>query len=375
MANYEVTIEALSPIHIGGAQGRLTSLDFWQDENCVYLVSENKLAEILSRLDKIDDFVNFVKKGQHITLDDYLQQRNLKDKISHEIVARRIEKGEPEICSNIMPFITDGASGEPYLPASSVKGALRGAILYQVAKDSRELSEVKRKIKEMADRGGRKDKNIGEKLDDTLRAQLPNDRNRKTPHGDWLRALRLTDAYALQGDFTEIQAVRIVSLNGDAGYHYGAKGIKLFVEVIRSGAKLKCRLTCDEESCGFLAALCGQSPPFKLDKWLEFSYKKFKDVLMAEKEFFHQAGLQGLVEELERIESLGANIRLGWGAGLLSSSLILRLSKEERIALRNCYFKSYNHLLFPKSRKVAVAKDKPAHTFGWAKITVNEITH
>ena len=57
MANYEVTIEALSPIHIGGAQGRLTSLDFWQDKSYVYLVSENKLAEILSRLDKIDDFV------------------------------------------------------------------------------------------------------------------------------------------------------------------------------------------------------------------------------------------------------------------------------------------------------------------------------
>lgn len=373
MANYEVTIESLSPIHVGGSQGRLTSLDFWQDENYVYLVSENRLAEILSRLGKIDDFVNFVKEGQRITLDNYLNQINLKGKTSHEITSRRIKKSEPEKFSSIMPFITDGASGEPYLPASSVKGALRGAMLYWVAKDSRELSEVKRKIKEMVTKRGRKDKNIGEKLDDTLRAQLPNDRNRKTPHGDWLRALRLTDAYALQGDFTEIQAVRIVSLNGDAGYHYGAKETKLFVEVIRSGAKLKCRLTCDEELCGFLAALCGQNPPFKLDKWLELSHKKCKDVLAAEKEFFRQAGLQGLIEELERIENLGANIRLGWGAGLLSSSLTLHLSKEERIALRDCYFKSYNHRLFPKSRKVAVAKDKPARTLGWAKITVDEI--
>jgi CRISPR-associated protein Csm5 len=159
MANYEITIEALSPIHVGGSQGRLTSLDFWQDENYVYLVSESRLAEILSRLGKIDDFVNFVKKGQRITLDDYLKQTNLKGKTSHKIVSRRIKKGEPEKCSNIMPFITDGASGEPYLPASSVKGALRGAMLYWVAKDSRELSEVKRKIKEMATRRGRKDKN------------------------------------------------------------------------------------------------------------------------------------------------------------------------------------------------------------------------
>jgi hypothetical protein len=98
------------------------------------------------------------------------------------------------------------------------------------------LSELKEKSKRWQPEGAGKIKHR-EKLDDTLRAQLPKTAIVK-PSWRLVTRPQLTDAYALQGDFTEIQAVRIVCLNGDAGLSLRRKRDKTFVEVIRSGAKL-----------------------------------------------------------------------------------------------------------------------------------------
>jgi len=371
MINYDVTIETLSPVHIGSASGQLTPLEFWQDKNYIYLVDVRKFTEALFNIGMIDDFVKYVKEESSPTLDNYLRS-HLNNVPTSDFVARRIKKFDHEMFSNVMPFIADQVSGETYLPASSIKGALRGAMLYYIANNSRELNIVRERINRPTKRDSR-DRTPGKDLDNLLRATLAEVHNRKTPHGDWLRALRLTDAYSSQKDITEVQTVRVVSLNPKSGYHYGARNAKLNVEVVPSGIKFKCHLTYDEELCRLLAGLSRQEPPLDLQKWLEFSHNKCADILKTEREFFQLAGLDHLVQELNKIENDGANIRVGWGSGLLSLSLDLHFSKEERIKIRDIWFKSYNNFTFPKSRKVATVNDQPAHTFGWAKVTVNEI--
>lgn len=371
MVNYDVTIETLSPIHIGSAFGQLTSLEFWQDKNYIYLVDVRKFTEALFNIGMIDNFVKYVKEESYPTLDNYLQS-HLNNVSMSDFVARRIKKFDHKTFSNVMPFIADQASGEPYLPASSIKGALRGAMLYRISKNSRELGKIKEIIDDPTKKD-RRNKNPGRELDEIIRAQLPDDRNRKSPHGDWFRALRLTDAYPSQKDITEVQTVKVVSLNPESGYHYGARNANLYVEVVPSGIKFKCRLTYDEELCQLLTELSRQEPPLDLQKWLEFSHNKCADILKAEREFFQLAGLDHLVQELNKIENDGTNMRVGWGSGLLSLSLDLHFSKEERIKIRDIWFKSCNNSTFPKSRKVIIVNDQPAHTFGWVKVTVNEI--
>lgn len=369
MRTFELTIEVLSPLHIGDARGRLTPLDFFQDHRNVYLVDERAWAEALAREGGIDRFVRYVEEQDgHPSLDAYLE--GLKPSAASALrraVLRSVPKAEPLRVSNLHPFITDPASRGAYLPASSLKGVLRGAILYRLAGGSRELAA----LKERALAG--KVENPGTGLDDLLRASLPRGKNRQGPHSNWLRGLKLSDAYPEQAECTEVREVRIVSLNPERGYHYGARGARLFVEVVRPGTRFRGRLTYDDELWDLLRRECGQEPPFAFEDWLSYGREKYSHILRAEKEFFERAGLSDVAGELESIFARGANLRLGWGSGLLAASAVLHFSPEERRTLRQIYFPRREHTVFPQSRKVVMEKQEPRYTFGWVKIDVRSL--
>ncbi|MGB9660709.1 MAG: type III-A CRISPR-associated RAMP protein Csm5 [Moorellaceae bacterium] len=146
MRNLEVIVEVLSPLHIGGAPGRLGSMDFFQDRQKIYLVDEKAWAEALNKMAGVDYFVQYAEQDRRPSLDTYLEK--LKPAIAdtlRQAVLRCIPKCESFKVSNLRSFITELGSGGVYLPGSSLKGALRGALLYRLAESERKLAEFKKK--------------------------------------------------------------------------------------------------------------------------------------------------------------------------------------------------------------------------------------
>ncbi|GEA18925.1 type III-A CRISPR-associated RAMP protein Csm5 [Moorella sp. E306M] len=368
MKTYNLIIEVLSPVHIGDARGRLSALEFFQDRQAVYLVNEKAWAKKLAAMQGIDDFVRYVERESFPSLEKFLEGLGASraNPLRQGTFLRRIAKGEPLWLSNFQPFISDSASRQPYIPGSSLKGAIRSALLFYLAGKSRDKAAIISRALQ------RRLKQPGEGFDNLLRASLPEKKGtRRSPNSDWLRALQITDAYPLNNDCTEVREARVISLNEGRGYHFGAREARLFVEVVKPGTRFKARLKLDQHTWDILHEASGEKPSFVLEKWLELGRDKSRQVLDKEKELFRQAGLTGIVEELDQIAARGANLRLGWGTGLLNTSLALHLSPEERRALRETYFSRRRHPEFPQSRKVVTKGGQPAATLGWLKLTLS----
>lgn len=372
---FEFTAEVLSPLHVGSGLGQLAAVDFFEDSEHVHLVDEREWARILYESGLIEQFTSYVCEKTSPSLSDFLARLDREaphaaSSLCKRAVLRSIPKGEAglKVTGNLHVFATDPVAGGAYLPASSLKGAVRTALLFCLA---RSHPDAVRPIKGIA--LGSRVKEPGKGVDDLLRAELEQGRTRRGPHTDWLRGFKASDAYPGQTGCTEIREVRVVALDEKGGYRWGAKGARLFAEVVRPGTRFKGRLILAGEVWELLRRSAASTPSLDPSRWLELVAEKCRQLLAAEKEFFRRAGLKRVIEALEQIERSGANLRLGWGSGLLGASVLaLHLSPEERRMLRKLYFQNRRHPEFPQSRKVMTENGKPFTTLGWVKITLKE---
>ena len=367
MKTYDLNIEVITPIHIGDAQGRLSPLEFFQDQHAIYLVHEKTWAQKLASIQGIDSFISYVESNERASLDGFLLELGpSKEKHMRQgTFLRRIPKGERFLIKNFQPFIFDRGILEPYIPGTSLKGAIRASILFHLSGNSSKFAEIKSLAL-------RKDRRASAKADELLRARLETrGRWRVDPQTDWLRFLQVTDAYPLQTNSSEVRAVKIVSLNLERGYHFSARDAQIFVETIKPGSKFSARVKLDQDGWQILKDYYGEKTPFILEDWLELGSEKTKALSAEEKEFYQQADLSRLGEELEYCEKQGANLRLGWGSGLAGTSLVLRFSPHERQTLRQQYFQRRRHHQFPQSRKVVMDNNLPSHSLGWIRLSLS----
>jgi CRISPR-associated protein Csm5 len=368
MKVFNLTLETLTPVHIGDSRGGLSGLDFFQDGQAVYLVNQKSWAKNLQSSGSVDEFVDYVAKTNFPALDDYLKiiGETRANHLRRMTPLRCIPKGEPLRLTNLHTLITDPLSKQPYFPGSSLKGAVRGALLYFLVGSSKKTAEIKdRVLRKTGSKWMRK--RAGEHFDDLFQAGRKLDRS----HSDFLRFLGVADAYSLQNECSKVREIKIISLNEERGYHYSAGGRPLFVETIDPGTKFKVQVRYDQMGLDIFCKHYKVQPPIDFAKWLELIPAKCLQLLEVEKNYFNRAGLEDIVKSLEIIESQGANLRLGWGSGLLGTAQVLHFSPEERRKLRSLFFQKRRHPAFPQSRKVVMYKGKPISTLGWVKVAID----
>lgn len=132
--HYNLTMRTLSPLHIGGAQEKhmAQGLDYVSYRGRIYIIDLKKLCEH--------------PRTNHSEVANYLIQEGglLKcieiNKIDIEEVssARYSDKVESEIKA----FVKNGASGKPYVPGSSVKGAIRALVAANFGKPNKNDSNI-----------------------------------------------------------------------------------------------------------------------------------------------------------------------------------------------------------------------------------------
>lgn len=127
--HYNITLKILTPTFIGDGQ-KLNKKEYYSDEknNCIYQINENQLFKLIKQKKLIDKFEQFMYSGS--SLNYFFKANNIE--FSQEYRMKKLDFDDMfDFKKNdVSTFIRDGLNNI-YIPASSLKGAIRTAIIYK----------------------------------------------------------------------------------------------------------------------------------------------------------------------------------------------------------------------------------------------------
>jgi len=348
--HYTLHLMTLSPLHIGSGRELLQDYDYTVHRNRTWRIDEDALLEAALDGDKFDEALLRRPAAELLTSSDFRLDSGL---------FRYVIPGKPcsqESGARLHEQIKD-AFDRPYLPGSSLKGALRTALLDKaLEKDPDKLDTSRLK------------KNPQWAAQPIERALLGYD-----PNHDLLRALQVGDSAPLDPNKTlSIENVRVLTERGTSS--------PIEVEALRPKTELSVPIKLD---LSLFTPQAEQKLHFG-DKltWLEALLascrQRAKTVLKAEWEWFRQyyprsliAGFYGYLYEWGmKMPDHQAILNVGWGGGWNTKTLGLRLNERQREEVIHRYHwgKGYRRrgFPFPRSRRVVLnQRGEPIAVFGW----------
>lgn len=359
------TIEVLTPLHIGSGVKLLQGFDFFRDRVNIVRISQKDLEDYLK--ENPDDLSKFGDPS-----------------FKPESLLRKIETCKKyyinEFAREIYEFERNG-SGLPYVPGSSMKGALRTAILSNRIKNSSD--EDRKRLFSLIDRN---EKQAGEKILENLFGDRPNHNLFKT--------ISIFDSHFSEEDI-DLFVIYILSLSNRDGSSFlwkkmgrdshnqdnPSNATPLIVEMLKPGSKANFRFKVDSfyfdnedanrrlkingiKSAEMIGIINNYSL-MQLESELTF-FKKFKN-----KDYFKNIieDFEKLKEELKNIKEGQAIMRMSWGVswkfmtgGFITQEQIIELKRKFGFRMGKDGFE------FPKTRKIIFDEGNPLYTPGWVKI-------
>jgi CRISPR-associated protein Csm5 len=319
--------------------------------------------------------------------------------ISEKCVNQLIKK-------DIAPMIRNGF-GEIYIPGSSIKGAIRTAIAYYLLKHQAptRVSEIEQKIRELSRKQLLSDKKTA--LDDEQMLKIANDKkismnsylfsnfrinfeNRRfgepnTPNTDFMRAIKVADSEPLLTDFDDDVNLPVIA------------------EVMSSSFKeTHDRRIAESRATNYLEIIWNLQTEFTicidtemLDRFqheqsiqLPSQLKTVEGIIKICHEFAHdqweyeQKYWNSITDNQQRLDFSSIrdfysspsnhNLRLGWGSGMIGTTVGLHFQEQTRSAIRNACGKPTSSSEAPKSRRTAVIPDRDNQLkkpLGWVNLT------
>jgi CRISPR-associated protein Csm5 len=358
---YQATLELLSPLHIGTGTTLLEGVDWLQDGQWVYIADQNRLLEAVldralaagqSQADVIGAITGMkladLRQAGWLVREDFREDSPL---------FRYRLKGEPAM-NQIAEAIKD-VYGGPYVPGSSLKGALRTILARAGAT--------------------------------VLKTDLEREIFGRDPNHDLLRALQVSDSGP--ADRTQLEMVRVHVFPTAQQTRYGrSQGLDLDVEALRKGTTLAATIKVDGTLFGDdtpLGRLVEQELGFgDRHKWLVGLPRAAKALvgrqIADEIEFLEaKTGGEAAASFYRRLavawDSLAKNeflVQVGWGTGWHTKTFgdLLRGDPEAFERLVRDYGLSPQDRKrragqpFPKSRKLVRRGDRAAEPLGWIKV-------
>ena len=339
-------IEVLTPVHVGSGNKLLMNLDFIVRGNRVVMLDTPKLFGYL--IEKGYDAVDIAK----VELKELIN----KERIDVENFKKYALPFTGAVRSEISEHIKTG--GKPYIPGSSIKGAIRTAVLWYAVKNDKRLLDfaIKSLENKISWNRGRVTSKILKEADDELERivfgkELRNTRN------DIMRAVRIADSKPFRS--LRVYEVKVL----------GSRGIGICAECI-DGGKAEVEVDVDES---ILRNLNGRY------KWLVEDVDTIAEITKEFSEALIEAELKYNYSEKTKAEFIAVKrcrrivLRLGWGTGWYSKTIGLLLKTHPRFEYlrtklglgKNPKTKKVSSV-FPKTRKVTV-DEKP---LGWVNIKV-----
>ena len=133
LERFEARLYTLSPVFIGSGQ-RLTKREYLLDaaNRKVYLLDLPGLVTILEARGRLEAFEAYLAQpGQQTNLYLFLKQHGLLAEAIEKTARYGLDAGEAlkdERFRDLLLCMKDAATGQPYIPGSSIKGAIRTAL-------------------------------------------------------------------------------------------------------------------------------------------------------------------------------------------------------------------------------------------------------
>lgn len=145
MAN--IKIQTLTPVHIGSGRDLMRNTEFLLDNNEIGVVDEKKVLKIIGK-ENIDKWLNIINRGENLL--DYIKLRNSNislDEISNRTMA---VYGSNLAKKQTLKEQLHSAKLLPMIPGSSIKGAIRTAIIaWLVNINSNEVASIIKNQKDL----------------------------------------------------------------------------------------------------------------------------------------------------------------------------------------------------------------------------------
>ena len=370
-------IEVISPVHIGGG-GTISPIE--------YVVEDNFYRADMDRLFKderfdTEGFIEDAKAGafylgrfapgvakEHVR---YALEITPSARTKLQQLIGRLSRSS-EVREHIK------TKEEAYIPGSSVKGAIRTAILWWVLKnDPNRFNRAKRHLENLVRSRDRVDK---KRVADEIEKEVFG----IDPTHDLLKALQVSDTNAVATNNLKIEEVRTLTTT-PRGHNW--KSFYTYVEALKPGTKLVLETKIDE----FLleddaASELHFENKKRLVREIPRICNEFADMFIEdEMRFFRQYNRPGELDDVlefyemlrERREEDSFLLHLAWGSGWHGMT-IGRLLQEEpdldffRLRKRFSLGKRRNQPFFvsefPKTRRIVFEDGKPKYPLGWLKI-------
>ncbi len=369
-------LKLLSPLHIGGSERIPYYLIFCNGNKC-YIFDEIRFGEALAKKGAqfVDRFMQFAHR-ERASLADFLNdvfrgnRKGLLEFVEHAKAYSAHTKARPR--RELHPFIRDSLF-RPYVPGTSIKGALRTAIMYVMLKRMDEAERkhllvefVENKLQriQMEIRRGKsryirnEEKWFDQDIEVALMWKYFFDEavSKFDPHSDILRALKVSDTQPLEPDSAVIEEVEVYNRER-------ATGIKIYVETLPAGTELEFTISLDVQLLNRFRRHTREKFGLSMHEIVEIVGNPIKsvsewtrDLLEHERKFSRGSLSYHFADE--------PNINLGWGGGLLSKTVDLLLPERLRVELLSVFKRRRPYLPAPSSRRLT----KDRRPLGWGKV-------
>lgn len=267
---------------------------------------------------------------------------------------KRDARGKSEVLEHIKSYIN------VYIPGSSLKGAIRTALLMWALKKDHSLMEHVRRAVNVCREG---DKYAAQSLEKAVFGA--------DPHNDILRALIISDSNELEihPGVLSVEDVRVCPIKRGA--------VQMFVEAIRPNTKLNATIRVDESLLKSERGFMRRS--YLLEDLSQACNAFAREVIDHELGYFEGLGsdfesIVGLYGDLrERLASVPKGtflLRAGWGTGYISHTMGI-LAKKEGIPITRIVKTVGSRPpleRFPTSRKVVYRDGMPSSVLGWLEV-------
>lgn len=383
---YDLTIRTLSPLHIGSGNTLLRDYDFTTFRGSTWVIDEDALAERLI----MENEAEFQRMADGLPATDLLQKLN--DFDENNGLFRYVMSGEPRATtrgSQIQEQLKD-AWDRPYIPGSSLKGALRTAVAFygwayrgHTFRAGDLGNRAQFAAQPMEDRVfyGKAAKRKNDPNHDIMRALLVRD---SAP--DDARRLKLYNVSVVTpkntGSPIELEAIPndivfrstlVLDRFLMAGEYVDAAGRVVYA---------RDTLGIEADQRGWLANLAVVANSFT-EARLKQELARWKDTKGLIRSFYNTE----ILPQVKRMMAEGVKdefvIQLGWGGGWDSKTFgEVLTNKEEEFArviqryknkmLRQGDYKPGDR--YPKSRRLVMQGDRPASPLGWIHVKMEKRT-
>lgn len=323
----ELVLRTLSPVFIGSGE-KLTKKEYIYDKNgrVIYMLNLAKLVEYLSRRKLEGSYERFLLSPNKNDLQAFLYENGVSRKDYKLFTSYAIDAGEvaaSEKFRGVLMFVK-GSDGKPYIPGSSLKGAIRtaiGAKLLEKGNYDKEILKIEESSKVFK---GQKTYVSGEakNLESRLFCKLGITDPRKPDKikwnnivNDFMKGISISDSLPI-----DLENLTLCGKH-DRKPDGRSKQVPIYRECLAPDTEARFVMTLDRT----IMDKVGIDLDFIQDALQSFSKKHFENF----EKYYRK-----LPEDAEDKSTSGVKIILGGGAGYVSKTLTYPLIRERERSVK-----------------------------------------